>query len=435
VSGNFAIRGIIEGFYGVPWTHAQRLDMIGFVGGLGMNTFVYGPKDDAYVRRDWREPFGPTELGLLNDLVIACRGHGVTFIFALSPGLSMRYSSSDDFDLLIAKYRQVGSLGVTDFALLLDDIPGDLQHPADREAFGSLVSAQVHLIDRLHVDLNGGLIVAPTVYWGRGDEPYLVELGRGIDPTIDIFFTGRAICAPVLESSDAERFTAATGHRPLYWDNFPVNDVAMTHELHLGPYLGREASLAEHSRGIIANAMPYAESSKIALSSIADYLAGPEAFDPEASWHRALRRVAGADYETVRVFADSLRGSAVCTDDSPELAAHLERFAFRYGFGDGPAAVADLAAESERLREVASAMANIENQALATEAAPWIAQYDRAARALGLCADLMAAGEVDAAGRAEVMASLEDVRAHRLRVHGDLVDMFLSDFAREFEGS
>ena len=34
----FAIRGVIEGFYGNPWTHEQRLDCIRFIGRHGMNT-------------------------------------------------------------------------------------------------------------------------------------------------------------------------------------------------------------------------------------------------------------------------------------------------------------------------------------------------------------------------------------------------------------
>ncbi|MBX3099915.1 MAG: beta-N-acetylglucosaminidase domain-containing protein [Salinibacterium sp.] len=429
----FAVRGIIEGFYGVPWTHDQRLDMIDFIGGLGMNTFVYGPKDDAFLRRDWRLAFGERELTGLRELIEACNQQSVVFTFALSPGLSMHYSSTTDVEMLVAKYQQVASLGVSSFALLLDDIPGTLQHPEDVAAFDSLVDAQIALITGIHRTLGGDLMVAPTTYWGRGDEPYLTKLGRGIDPAIDIFFTGRAICSPTLESVDAERFAEATGHQPLYWDNFPVNDVAMTHELHVGPYLGRDGSLGAASRGIIANAMPFPEASKIAFAEIANYVSDPMKYDAEESWNRALKLVAGADYETVRAFADAFRGSALCTDDSPRLGAQLERFAFDHAFGDSATASADLANIAERLVEVAARMPHIANRALAAEVAPWVAQYERAAQALRLCAEILAAGPVDASGRARVMSALAELRSHRLRVHGDLVDMFLSDFAREFE--
>jgi hypothetical protein len=140
--------------------------------------------------------------------------------------------------------------------------------------------------------------------------------------------------------------------------------------------------------------------------------------------------VAGDDLETVREFADSVRGSALCTDDSPRLAEVLARFAFEHGFGDTGAALADLSAEARRLAGVAERMTGIGNAALAREAAPWIAQYARAAEGLALCAHELASGSPD---RERIMALLRDLRSHRLRVHGDLVDMFLSDAAREFE--
>ena len=68
----FAIRGVIEGFYGNPWTHEQRLDHIRFIGRHGMNTFVYGPKDDPLVRRRWREPYDEAALARLGEDLV-CR--------------------------------------------------------------------------------------------------------------------------------------------------------------------------------------------------------------------------------------------------------------------------------------------------------------------------------------------------------------------------
>lgn len=426
----FPVRGIIEGFYGTPWTHAQRLDMIGFIADLGMNTFVYAPKDDPLLRRDWRTPYGGAALDALAELIEACRAVGIDFVFALSPGLSMRYSEGSDLDALVGKYRQVRGLGAAGAALLLDDIPPHLQHPADIAAFPSLIAAQVRLVGRLHSELELALMVAPTQYWGKGDEPGISAFGQGLDPAIDLFWTGRAICSPELEAVDARRFRDATGHAPLYWDNFPVNDVAMTGELHIGPYLGRDPALAGIARGVIANGMPLAESSKIGFASIAEFLADPAGFDAERSWERALARVAGDDLDTVREFADAFRGSALCADDSPRLADVLARFAFDSGFGDARAAVAELAAEARRLSGVAERMAAIGNTALAREVAPWTAQYARAAEGLALSAEELATADPD---RARVMAFLRDLRAHRLRAHGDLVDMFLSDVAHEFE--
>ena len=51
------VRGIVEGFYGTPWTQAHRLDMLEFCGTHGLNAYIYAPKDDSYHRAKWREPY------------------------------------------------------------------------------------------------------------------------------------------------------------------------------------------------------------------------------------------------------------------------------------------------------------------------------------------------------------------------------------------
>src|SRR5690606_2632585 len=66
-----ADRGVIEGFYGAPWTHAERLRLVEELGRLRMNRYVYAPKDDPYHRRLWRESYPETEAAQLAELVAA----------------------------------------------------------------------------------------------------------------------------------------------------------------------------------------------------------------------------------------------------------------------------------------------------------------------------------------------------------------------------
>jgi hyaluronoglucosaminidase len=341
----FAVRGVIEGFYGNPWTREQRLDLVAFIAARGMNTFVYGPKDDPLVRRAWREPYRGEDRDRLAELATCCSEHGVEFVYCLSPGLSIRYSDDTDLEALVAKLETVGALGVRRFGLLLDDIPTELQHPADQQAFGTLADAHVHLIRRVFERLPKGaeLIVCPTVYWGRGDEAYLATLGRSIDPRVDVFWTGQSICSIALDLDGARRFADTTGRHPTFWDNYPVNDVAMAFELHIGPYRRRDPHLAEASRGVIANGMELFEASKVPFATIADYLRAPEAYDPESSWRAAIRDVAGdADLEAFALFADNVRSSCLSPEDAPIVTRALERFAFRCDQGDGRAAGEEL---------------------------------------------------------------------------------------------
>lgn len=438
------IRGVVEGFYGRPWSVEQRRDMVGFIAELGMNAYLYSPKDDLYTRRRWRDPYPPEEAETLRELARFADDAGVELWYGLSPGLSMHYSDSADIDAVHAKLTATRALGARHVSVFLDDIPGRLQHPADIERFSSLVDAQVHLVraieDRLRGESSGvRFAVCPTDYWGHGDDPYLAALGSGLRPGTEMFWTGSAICSPEISAREAKLFTESTGRRPLFWDNFPVNDVAMTHELHIGPYLGRDPDLGDHANGIFANPMPLAEASKIGIASVAEFCNDPQGFDPEASWERALRRVAGdRDAEDLREFADAVRGSALCADDAPRLGSHLERFAFTYQFGSPVEAVATLRDELRRLAGVADRMTRLENRALAAEIAPWVAQYARGITAVDAAVaalDTHRTGEPpELAGdaREAIAARLTEFRDARLRVFGDLVDMFLSDMVGEF---
>ena len=51
--------GIIEGYFGEPWTHAERKNAVAELKRLGYSFFHYAPKADAFLRRRWREPPTP----------------------------------------------------------------------------------------------------------------------------------------------------------------------------------------------------------------------------------------------------------------------------------------------------------------------------------------------------------------------------------------
>jgi hyaluronoglucosaminidase len=417
----FAVRGIIEGFYGRPWTLEQRMDMIAFLGANRMNTFVYSPKDDDYCRRRWHEAYPPSELAALGALVQEASRHCVDVSYGLSPGLSIRYSSRDDVDRLVAKLGQVCELGVRNVQLQLDDIPMRLQHPEDRARFPDLVTAQVELIGQVRQGLDAldptvRLAVCPTLYNGRGDEPYLAALGAGTDPRVELLWTGRAICSPELNLADAATFLRTTSRPALYWDNYPVNDVAMTAELHLGPYRGRDPHLYRLSRGVLANPMERPESSKIALATVADYLWDPEGYHPERSWDAAISQVAGErDADALRLFADNVRTSCLEEADSPMLSEALQTLEFETEFGDPKAGREAVSRLARRFADAAAQLLGPEvaNPVLATEIRPWVEAF--------------AAGSQQLLDMLEGRPTMADsYGAHRPpMVFGDVLDMFV----------
>jgi len=77
----------------------------------------------------------------LTTLIDAAREAGVTFVYAVSPGLDITYSSAKDVTCLKHKLEQVASFGCEAFAILFDDIDVELCD-ADKSLYQSFASAQ-----------------------------------------------------------------------------------------------------------------------------------------------------------------------------------------------------------------------------------------------------------------------------------------------------
>ena len=304
----FTHAGVIEGFYGRPWSHRDRLDLLRFMGQVGLNTYVYAPKDDPYHRERWREPYPPGEAARLHELVDSARAAGVSLWYAVSPGGSMSYADSGDYAVLLQKLAAVRAFGVTTFGLFLDDVPAVLTHEPDQRRYGSLAAAHASLINRLAKDVRAWgdtLVVTPTTYTDAwGDQAYLTAIGPAADTTVPFFWTGSDVASPTVTGADAARWQAVLKRPMLLWDNYPVNDFARW-RLFLGPLRGRSPDLAGPAVGILSNPMNEAHASMIALATLADYARDPAGYDPDASWRAALHALYGdATARLLRPFLD-----------------------------------------------------------------------------------------------------------------------------------
>ncbi|MGF9797724.1 protein O-GlcNAcase [Brevibacillus agri] len=378
----FAVRGVIEGFYGTPWTHAERLDMIDFLHRHDYNAYFYSPKDDVYLRERWMEPHPEAAMRQLDELIASALGRGMQFVYCLSPGLSMEYASPAHTELLLKKYRTMYDKGVRYFSLLFDDIPMHLLHGRDVAQFAHLADAHVQTTRRVWESMQEWgepvkLVVCPTQYNGIGKEPYIQHLGRHLPEEIDLFWTGRFVCSPYLTDGDAVRFGEYTGHKPFYWDNYPVNDLAMASELHIGPLRHRDPDLWQHAAGYVANAMSLPECSKIPLMTTAAYLRDPQGYDPDAAWKQAVEEVAGKDdAEAFFTFADNVQSSFLCEGESPRLLEAFLAFRFQFLQGDRNKAVSELTLLFREMEQTAhQLLGGMSNLKLAEEARPWIEKY------------------------------------------------------------
>ena len=48
-------RGIVEGFYGFPYSVEDRLSLMEYMKDNKLNMFVYGPKGDPYHLGNWKD--------------------------------------------------------------------------------------------------------------------------------------------------------------------------------------------------------------------------------------------------------------------------------------------------------------------------------------------------------------------------------------------
>src|SRR5678815_3059053 len=77
--------GIIEGFYGRPWSWEAKAEVAARVAQHGYRFYIYAPKADAFLRKRWLEAHPKAEDDGLRRLSTRCRALGLRFGVGLSP--------------------------------------------------------------------------------------------------------------------------------------------------------------------------------------------------------------------------------------------------------------------------------------------------------------------------------------------------------------
>lgn len=283
-------RGVVEGFYGRPWSHETRLSIIGFMGQNKMNCYVYGPKDDPYHRTPkWREPYPADEGQKIKELAEHARKNHVNFVWAIHPGGDINWNK-EDYDKLLKKFSLMYDLGIRQFAIFFDDIKGD---GTDSRKQTELLNGVVRDFLSQKKDV-GNLIVCPTDYnqaWANPSENgQLAVYGQELDPAVEVFWTGKVVCGDIEPAS--MEFVDSRIQRPaLVWWNFPVTDYCK-HNLLLGPVYGLDPTLdSAMMAGIVSNPMENGEASKSAIFGVADYAWNPSSYNALDNWNRSFKEV------------------------------------------------------------------------------------------------------------------------------------------------
>ena len=382
-----AFRGVVEGFYGTPWSQEDRLSQFDFYAKNKMNVYIYGPKDDPYHRDKWRQPYPAEEAARLKVLLDAAHKNGVNFYWAIHPGVDIKWTEADR-DAMMNKLEVMYQLGVRSFAVFFDDIWGE----------GTKADKQAELLNYINtnfVKAKGDispLVMCPTEYnrgWANEKGGYLRTLGSDMDKSVEIMWTGNTV-VHTIDKESMEWINERIQRKGYIWLNFPVSDFVRDHIL-LGPTYGNGLDIAEDLSGFVSNPMEHAESSKIALYSIADYTWNMKNYDYMSSWDKALKDLLPESAEALKIWASynedlGPNGHGFRRDESRELQP-IAKAAVK---GDKNA-IAQLYGKCMELElAINLLLADKTNPALIVEQRPWL-EYGKLVAQFGMnvCATAM----------------------------------------------
>ena len=347
---DMAFRGLIEGYYGLPWSWSEKAELIKFGADFKMNKLVYAPKDDPYHTTKWHELYPDASENAENniqnvkiaaetarrykaDLVWTAHCFGYTET-ANAGENAIRYNAGDEnvegshINLLKAKFQQLYDAGVRTFGLLLDDVhygPRTLHTPWKSiynpgEVLTEEVLAETTAIVNIIADWcreKGDcydLIFCPASYnlsWMKKSFPRFYTQAYEYQEVsyydlhfkdnVQIITTGAGVFADT-DQSMADRFKtegvcAETGYRegqkrrsPLQWTNFPTVDRGNV--LDFGPIVNFRTDLDPNDiYGMMSNPFQWAQFNKTVIPMVCQYTWNLKAYDAFAVYENAMKYV------------------------------------------------------------------------------------------------------------------------------------------------
>jgi hyaluronoglucosaminidase len=253
-------RGLVEGFYGTPFTIDQRTCLMKAMVRMRQNVYLYGPKNDTYARDQWADPY-PDDAGkAIAAAAAAAKARLIDFYWSISPGApvntdgksSIQFSSPDDFARLTRKIDSVRALGVDRFALFIDDTNGGFAWPNDAATYKTDADAHADLANRLDDYVTAGDPSAHILFVGRiytnqtAGWDYVNTLARDLHPGIEVMWTGPFTFSTTMTASDMSMVDQILGRKVVIWDNEPTVP---------GPLTGRSVDLPNAIGVMLSNPM------------------------------------------------------------------------------------------------------------------------------------------------------------------------------------
>ncbi len=243
------LRGYIEGYYGRLLRWDDRRDIISHLSALGMQAYLYAPKEDPCHRLNWRRPYDADWQASFRETCTHADNLGITMIGGVAPGLDYDYlhiNTGDDWDSLFSKCVMMRDLGAGAIALLLDDIQPDLT----AETGTPEGTAHAQLANALYKALDVPILLVPRIYAdevmhhdlmtpGADDDAYWPNLAEALHPDITLLVCGAYVIAPHTDLTGTAMVAAGVAaSQVVIWDNLYAHDYC-PRRLFTGPWRGR----------------------------------------------------------------------------------------------------------------------------------------------------------------------------------------------------
>jgi hyaluronoglucosaminidase len=231
--------------------------------------------------------------------------NGISIGVGLTPFEIYLNYDQDARTALRTKVRQINNTGTTVLCILFDDMRGDIH---------GLSNLQANVVaDICAWSIARQFIVCPTYYsydsrlakqFGPPPKRYLQDIGRLIDPRIDIFWTGEKIISDGYSAKHLSEVATHLRRKPFIWDNSISNDSKVrTNHLYLDPSAGGWEFPVDLVAGLAINPMNQAHLSRIALCRFQQLLTEGPGGDATSPMTACCRKLCGAF--ATQILADS----------------------------------------------------------------------------------------------------------------------------------
>ncbi len=346
-------RGVIEGYYGMPYSVPVTKDLLRFMMRHKMNSYMYGAKSDAYHSQYWDKPYPSTlseeqkSMGCftaenMQDICYVSAETKVNFIWAIHPGQAFTGADNNVIDRIMGKFELMHKLGVRQFAVFVDDVGvptdaptlalnakrlTDLQNAMDKKwNFKGAVPADtlkpLHFVPQLYAYGWEKPQTRTNFYKALSNTPHKTQ----------VYITGEQVWT-VPNNKDLNVVESDFGRGVAWWWNYPCNDNAdawtfpadMYSNFVDMPAIISNSTLPkklENCASLLSNPMQQGEIAKIPLFSVADFAWNNGAFNSVKSWEASLPAVVGEKFApALKQIIPFLR-----VNDSEELGALVEAY-------------------------------------------------------------------------------------------------------------